>query len=122
MASYELCNRENKALSNISVTVIGTEYFSNKLGALLEEKGAFVNRVKTITLDENISNIPDSFEKYTWIVFTSGNGIRIFFKGLLEKKLDIRMLSNMKFACIGAGTKKALAEYGIIADFVPSVL
>ncbi|MDD6400952.1 MAG: hydroxymethylbilane synthase [Lachnospiraceae bacterium] len=120
VASYELCNRENKALSNISVTVIGTEYFSNKLGALLEEKGAFVNRVKTITLDENILNIPDSFEKYTWIVFTSGNGIRIFFKGLLEKKLDIRMLSNMKFACIGAGTKKALAEYGIIADFVPS--
>ena len=47
--------------------------------------------------------------------------MEIFFRGLAERKKDLRGLSALKFACIGPGTSRKLAEYGIYADFQPSV-
>lgn len=38
---------------------------------------------------------------YTWLVLTSVNGVRLFFKGLFESGLDIRALGHMKVARSG---------------------
>ena len=56
---------------------------------------------------------------YTWLVLTSVNGVRLFFKGLFESGLDIRALGHMKVAAIGAATCRALLERGIRPDLVP---
>ena len=62
----------------------------------------------------------DNIEKYNWIVFTSRNGVILFFQALKDNYTDIRRLSGIKFAVIGSGTKEELHKYGINADFIPS--
>ena len=57
---------------------------------------------------------------YDWAVFTSPSGVRIFLDRLIEKS-DLRALAGVKLAAIGEGSRKALRQYGLRADFVPSV-
>ena len=57
---------------------------------------------------------------YTWIVFTSQNGVRLFFERFRRENGDYRILSAVKFAVLGSGTKNTLMQYGFHADFVPS--
>ena len=58
-------------------------------------------------------------DRYSWAVFTSSNGVDLFFDYLMEREKDLRCLSGLRFAVIGEGTKSALAARGIRADFVP---
>lgn len=53
---------------------------------------------------------------YQWIIFTSANGVHCFFKGLSGKLDDC-----VRFAVVGHKTEKPLLEYGVSANFVPSV-
>lgn len=62
----------------------------------------------------------EAMERYSWLVFTSGNGVELFFEKLKKEKMDIRRLSHLKFAAIGRKTAQALGEYGIFCDFVPT--
>lgn len=57
---------------------------------------------------------------YTWIVFTSQNGVRLFFDRFRRENADYRILSAVKFGVIGSGTENTLMQYGFHADFVPS--
>ena len=61
------------------------------------------------------------FHEYQWIIFTSRNGVRIFFEAMENLKKDSRVFALAKIACIGSQTAAALQQYGIKADFVPSV-
>lgn len=57
---------------------------------------------------------------YSWIIFTSQNAVRLFFERFQREKADYRILSEIKFAVLGSGTKQTLTQYGFHADFVPS--
>jgi uroporphyrinogen III methyltransferase/synthase len=57
---------------------------------------------------------------YRWLVFTSANGVRFFVKQFVERYGDIRKLSEFKIAAIGSGSERALHEYNLRADFIPS--
>ena len=59
--------------------------------------------------------------QYDWIAFTSGNGVKFFFKKLCEAGLDSRIFSNTKFAVIGKATAERLLEFGIKADLTAAV-
>ena len=59
--------------------------------------------------------------KYDWIVFTSGNGIKFFFKKLYALGLDARIFSNTKFAVIGQASGDRLLGFGIKADICSAV-
>lgn len=54
--------------------------------------------------------------KHDWIAFTSGNGIKFFFKKLYAAGLDARIFANTKFAVIGKTSGQRLTEFGIKAD------
>lgn len=56
---------------------------------------------------------------YNWIIFTSENGVRLFFERLRIKGIDIRILKDIKIATIGDTTKKELNKLGLNVDFVP---
>ena len=56
---------------------------------------------------------------YTWLVFTSANGVRLFFQGLFKDGRDYRCLGHVKFAVIGDGTGRELSGYGFNADYMP---
>lgn len=107
-------------LSNQSVTLTGSDFFTKRLALALEKEGAYVRSYPYVKLITDKDAIPEMDELSNhWLVFTSSNGVRIFFEYLKEKKLDLRCLFGAKFACIGAGTEKTLAEYGFYADLIP---
>jgi len=61
---------------------------------------------------------------YSWIVFTSANGVNICCDRLIELGYDPRDMSDVsgvRVAAIGPATAAALMRYGINADLVPDV-
>ena len=54
-------------------------------------------------------------------MYLPATGVRVFFEELIRHGKDIRAMGNARLAVIGEGTKKALKERGLLADFVPSV-
>jgi uroporphyrinogen III methyltransferase/synthase len=56
---------------------------------------------------------------YTWVVFTSRNGVDAFFDALATRGNDARALGDTRVAAIGPKTAAALAQRGVLADFVP---
>jgi len=61
------------------------------------------------------------FSGCDWIIFTSANGVRVFFEALRDLGKDVRVFGGMKIAAIGPRTAECLQEVGIRADFVPEV-
>ena len=58
-------------------------------------------------------------ESYSWLVFTSGAGVRIFFDYLREHRVDVRTLHRLKIACVGSETEKEIAKRGMVAHYRP---
>lgn len=111
-------------LRHTSVTITGTKKFTIKLSSQLNKLGADVNKLDYLNVIEYIDN-PDfdnalmNIKNYGWIVLTSINGAEILFNRLNKLKIDIRRLSEIKFAVIGSGTANVLEKHGIFADLVP---
>ena len=57
--------------------------------------------------------------QYGWLVFTSRNGVDLFFQMMRQMGQDLRTLMHVKFAAIGRGTAEELFKHGFICDFVP---
>jgi uroporphyrinogen III methyltransferase / synthase len=59
--------------------------------------------------------------RFSWLVFTSANGVRHFMGRVFELGLDARALRHCKLAVIGLETAQSLAPFGLKADLVPQV-
>jgi uroporphyrinogen III methyltransferase/synthase len=57
---------------------------------------------------------------YTWLVFTSRNGVDAFFEVLAAQRSDVRALGDVRIAAIGPKTAQALAIRGLLVDFIPA--
>ena len=62
----------------------------------------------------------ESLDSFTDIVFTSENGVRLFFEHLMEAGGDARSLTGKRIAAIGPSTAESLKTHGITADLVPA--
>lgn len=77
--------------------------------------------VKEYRQNKQLDNALQNIDNYNYIVLTSMNGAEIFIKRLRALRIDVRRLSNVKFAVIGSGTAGILEKYGIFADIIPKV-
>jgi len=59
--------------------------------------------------------------EYDWVVFTSANGVSVFFNCLEQLGKDVRAFASAKVAAIGRITAARLRAFGIRADFVPTI-
>lgn len=113
-----------KPLAGKRVLVTGTRCMAGELEAELEILGAETAAISVIEsrplLDDKVRAAFDEIAKYQWAVFTSGNGVEIFFDTMKKLSVDIRRLMHLKFAAVGKATAKALAAHGILCDFVPT--
>ncbi|HEX5274479.1 MAG TPA: uroporphyrinogen-III C-methyltransferase [Candidatus Rubrimentiphilum sp.] len=57
--------------------------------------------------------------QYSWVVFTSANGVRVFFDYLEARRDDARIFGGAKIAAIGLKTSQALLRRSVRADAVP---
>ncbi|MCI8417517.1 MAG: hydroxymethylbilane synthase [Lachnospiraceae bacterium] len=105
------------------VLLTGTKSMCEKQAAVLREAGAepvSFSLIRTEAMESpKLAQVFQRLEDYHWVVFTSSNGVEIFFSCLKNQGLDIRRLSQIKIAVIGEGTREALLERGIWPDFVP---
>lgn len=111
-------------LSGVQVLLTGTEAMCQKQQEVLKEEGAEAISFSLICTkrlrSEKLTQAIGKLSGYTWLVFTSSNGVELFFEELKENHKDIRSLCDIRFAVIGSGTKDALEAKGIYADFVPA--
>lgn len=114
---------EKKVLSGKRILVTGSRNIADSLEKEFEQYGGetiAISLVETIPDYSDCDDIFNNLEKYSWFIFTSANGVNIFFDRLKDLRVDIRKLANARFAVVGTSTKKALEKYGLYADFIPS--
>ncbi len=121
VAKYHM-KSNNLPLSAKKIAVTGTYDFTKRLGTMLEESGSdtYCAPILKIIKNNNVLDCIPDLDKIDWLIFTSGTGVRVFFTYLMSKKVDLRLLRNIRFCVIGTGTQHVLQEYGFMADFVTS--
>ena len=115
---------DKKPLFGKRVLVTRSRTQMSVLSEMLAEEGAEPIELPTI----EFSDIEDYFpldsaiavlHTYSWVIFTSANGVEAFFGRMGILGGDSRVFGGVKVAAIGPATAAALAQHGIMADFVP---
>lgn len=114
----------NRPLAGKKILVTRPRERSLRLAALLREEGAEVLELPTIRIapvedGEDLSRALDGIGTFSWIVFTSPSGVRIFREELRKRRQDVRGLTHLKIAVIGEGTAGELENWGLYPDLVP---
>ncbi|WP_181349741.1 uroporphyrinogen-III synthase [Thalassobacillus sp. CUG 92003] len=75
----------------------------------------------TFRVRDNQTNrsIMNKLHAYTWLFFTSSNGVKFFFDML--DRLQLEVPHTVQFAVVGRKTEQALDAFGYTADFIPDV-
>jgi uroporphyrinogen III methyltransferase/synthase len=115
---------ETKPLFGRGIVVTRPEAQAEGLAELLRAQGARVIPFPVIRIAPPESWAPldqalDQLETYSWIVFTSANGVSSFIRRLRERERDIRDLKGIRIATIGPATAAAVEALGIRVDLVP---
>jgi uroporphyrinogen III methyltransferase/synthase len=90
----------------------------------LEAHGAEVIPFPTIemALPPSLAAVDDAMRRaaeFDWLVFTSANGVRVFFERLQALGGDVRDWHRARFAAIGPQTARALQQHYVRVDIVP---
>ena len=108
-----------KPLSGVCVGITGTEEIAGKQRFLLEQLGAKAMRLAVSRVrDLPMSPVWETTRPH-WLVFTSGNGVKRFFRQLAQQGKPLGSCANRRFAVIGAATQKVLEGFGIRANLCP---
>mgnify|MGYP000908596721 CR=1 FL=1 len=123
-AACTMKDKKRSAIDGCKIGVVGTAVFREKLRGLLEEKGASLfsicdMHVRTCPDMEKLDVAIQKLSDYRWIVFTSQNGIRLFFDRVRACAVDLRKFADIRFAVVGSGCAQALEQYGFYADYIP---
>ena len=111
---------EKKPLFGRNICITRTKKQSASLRKQLLDLGAEVTQINPIEIKEDASTLGpyvNKFGDYDFIVFTSVNGVEIFFDYLIENEIDVRTIKG-KFAAIGPATLKAIRKYGIVTSIL----
>lgn len=117
---------EQKPLFGKKIVVTRARDQASELVERIEELGGEaiefpLIRTAPVTEDADCAALADALERlatFDWLVFTSTNGVRYFFRELRERAIDVRRI-RARVAAVGSQTAEALAEHGLIADLIP---
>jgi uroporphyrinogen III methyltransferase / synthase len=92
---------------------------------LLETEGARVIAAPTIAIEPPATWAPldaalDTLARYTWVIFTSVNGVAMVDRRLRARGLPWALVARARVAAIGPATAEALAEHGVRVHAVPA--
>ena len=101
------------------ILTTGTKSMNEQIRKAAEKTAVTeISLIKTVPVNFELFG-KTNLKKFSHIVFTSANGVEIFFDYMQKSKTDIRILGDTKFAVVGKKTALALEEKGIFADIVP---
>jgi uroporphyrinogen III methyltransferase/synthase len=115
---------EKKPLLGENIVITREESHAQNTILKLEELGANVISFPTIKIEEITPNEEldlsiKRIKEYSYLVFTSVNGVKIYFKKFFELEGDIRHMAGIKIAAVGPKTAATIKKYGINPDIVP---
>jgi uroporphyrinogen III methyltransferase/synthase len=115
---------EKKPLFGKGVVITRPEAQAAEMRELLRRQGARTIAFPTIRIvpPENQKALDEALkrlESYAWIIFTSANGVRFFFRRLRETGRDLRDLKGIRICTIGPATAATLEAMGIRVDLIP---
>jgi uroporphyrinogen III methyltransferase / synthase len=116
---------EQRPLFGRRVVVTRPRMQAAALSELLEEQGAEVVPFPTIALvpapdPVALERAVAAAASYDWIVFTSANGVQVFFERFAALGKDVRELANARLAAIGPETAAQLERRLLRPALVPS--
>jgi uroporphyrinogen III methyltransferase/synthase len=117
---------DTRPLFGLRVLVTRAEGQATELSTALRELGADPIELPAIEIEprpdrKRLRATLDRLDNggYDWAVFTSANGVDVFFQFLTTDGKDARALGWSRVCAIGPGTAAALARHGIVADLLP---
>jgi uroporphyrinogen III methyltransferase/synthase len=98
---------------------------ASALTALLSQCGALPIELPTIKIEPAADSAQLdlallNLREYSWVVFTSANGVRCVRQRLLANGIPLDQLETLRIAAIGSATARSLTEYGVRVDAVPT--
>lgn len=120
-AALDLSGTAERPLEGVRVGLTGTDKMAARLRDALEPLGARVLRAERALVEElpGEMDLGELFRDRRWLVFTSANGVEVFFRRLARERVDLRRMGGCKFAVIGAATGATLERHGILPDLCP---
>ncbi|NJP95893.1 bifunctional uroporphyrinogen-III C-methyltransferase/uroporphyrinogen-III synthase [Nonomuraea sp. FMUSA5-5] len=118
---------ETKPLFGWRVLVPRTKEQSRSLSEQLIAYGAVPEEVPTISVEP--PRTPQQMDRaikglvtgrYEWVAFTSANAVKAVREKFEEYGLDARAFAGLKVAAVGDATSRALIEFGVKPDLLPS--
>lgn len=118
---------ETKPLFGWRVLVPRTKEQSRSLSEQLVAYGAVPEEVPTISVEP--PRTPQQMDRaikglvtgrYEWVAFTSANAVKAVREKFEEYGLDARAFAGLKVAAVGEATSRALVEFGVKPDLLPS--
>jgi len=117
---------EKLALFGRKIVITRTREGNSVLRSKLEQLGADVVELPLIKVVPDVDreilvDIIAELGTYDWIVFTSANGVKIFFEHFLRAYDDIRALGLLRFAALGDATIKEIEKFRVRVECQPDV-
>ncbi|MEW2359734.1 uroporphyrinogen-III synthase [Spirillospora sp. NPDC029432] len=118
---------ETKPLFGWRVLVPRTKEQAASLSDQLRSYGAVPDEVPTISVEP--PRTPQQMERavkglvtgrFEWVVFTSTNAVKAIREKFSDYGLDARAFAGLKVAAVGEQTAKALVEFGVQPDLMPT--
>ena len=116
---------QRRPLFNRGIVVTRPRSQAVSLVEQLSAAGARVLEFPTIAVEPVVDNAELDqtlrvLHSYAWVLFTSANGVDIFFARLKDLGMNSCALGSSKVAAIGTATASALERWGVRADIVPA--
>lgn len=111
-------------LAGKRIVVTRTREQAGELSAELDALGADVIELPTIRITDPSDRrdfaqaVVDS-PHYDWLIFSSPNGVKRFFRAFFAVYQDIRELGGARIAAVGPGTAAELKKVGLMVDLMP---
>lgn len=111
-------------LAGKRIVVTRTREQASELSSRLSELGADVMELPTIRITDptdrrDFAQAVVDCPRYDWLIFSSPNGVKRFFRAFFAVYEDIRELGGARIAAVGPGTAAELKKVGLMVDVMP---
>src|SRR5579872_4668581 len=115
---------ENRPLFGRRIVVTRTREQASQLSRQLRDLSAEVLEIPTIKIaptdrHQDLADALLELNSYDWIVFTSPNGVTMFFETFFKAFEDMRDIGGVRIAAVGPATAARLKELHLKVDLMP---
>ncbi len=115
---------EQRPLFGKRIVVTRTREQASQLSSQLAELGADVLEIPTIKIapTDRHAELADALlelNSYDWLVFTSPNGVTMFFDSFFKAFEDLRDIGGVRIAAVGPATAAKIKELRLKVDLMP---